>query len=133
MSKFHCSNESKTLSLQSTSDVVSSLTKKLAFTGKCQVQRSHNLDPMIKTKTQSSAAGAATKVSVVKPSTKPMQNKTATKTKLQKKQTQTKGSTGAILSKVSGKKLTLGKLNVHAIDSIDSRVTMMETIVSKGQ
>jgi hypothetical protein len=56
---------------------------------------------MKKTKTQLSAAGAATKGSVVKSSTKPTQNETAPKTKLQKKQTQTKGSTAAISTKVS--------------------------------
>jgi hypothetical protein len=47
---------------------------------------------MKKTKTQLSAADATTKGSVLKSSTKPMQNETATKTKLQKKQIQTKGS-----------------------------------------
>jgi hypothetical protein len=52
-----------------------------------------------------------------------MQNETATKMKLQKKQTQTKGSAAAISTKVSGEKLTLGKLNAYAIDWTDSRVT----------
>jgi hypothetical protein len=85
MSKFHHSNMSKMLSLQSTSNVVSSITKRLAFMGKHKVQCSHIPDPMKKTKTQSSAAGAATKVSVVKSSMKPAQNETATKTKFQKK------------------------------------------------
>ncbi len=50
MSKFHRSNESKKLSLQSTSDVVSSIAKRLALTQKHKVQRSHNPDPMKKTK-----------------------------------------------------------------------------------
>ena len=111
-----------------TSDVVSSIAKRLTFTGKHKVQRSHNPDLMKKTKTQLSAAGAATKVSAVKSSTKPMQNKAATKTKLQKKQTQTKGSAAAISTKVSGEKLTLDKLNAYAIDWTDSRVTMLETM-----
>jgi hypothetical protein len=53
---------------------------------------------MKKTKTQSSAAGATTKVSVVKSSMKTTQNETATKMKLQKKQKQTKGSVTAILT-----------------------------------
>ncbi len=57
-----------------------------------------------------------------------MQNETATKTKLQQKQTLTKGSAAAILTKVSGEKLTLGKLNAYAIDWTDSRVTMLETM-----
>jgi hypothetical protein len=122
MSKFHCSDESKTLSLQSTSDVVSSIAKRLAFMRKHQVQSSHNSDPMKKTKTQSSAAGAATKDSVVKSSTKLTQNETATKTKLQKKQTQTKGSAAAISTKVSGEKLMLDKLNAYTIDWTDSRL-----------
>ncbi len=61
MSKSHLSNKSKMLSLQSTSDVESSFAKRLAFTRKHKGQRSHNLDTMKKTKTQSSAAGAATK------------------------------------------------------------------------
>jgi hypothetical protein len=128
MSKFHHSNKSKTLSLQSMSDVVSSIAKRLAFTGKHQVQRSHNPDPMKKTKAQSSAAGAATKVSVVKSSTRPMQNETATKTKLQKKQMQTKGSAAAISTKLSGEKLKLEKLNAYIIDWTDSRVTKLETM-----
>jgi hypothetical protein len=54
------------------------------FTGKHQVQRSHNSDLMKKTKTQSSTTGATTKGSVVKSSTKPMQNQTATKNKVAK-------------------------------------------------
>jgi hypothetical protein len=87
MSKFHCSNKSKTLSLQLTSNVVSSIAKRLAFMGKHKVQHSHNPDPMKKAKTQSSTAGATTKVSVVKSSTKPTQHETTTKKKLQKKQT----------------------------------------------
>ena len=73
MSEFHHSNESKTLSLQLTSDVVSSLAKRLVFTGKHKVQCSHNPNPIKKTKTQSSTASAMTKVSVVKSSTKLMQ------------------------------------------------------------
>jgi hypothetical protein len=85
MSKFHCSNESKTTSLQSTSDVVSSIAKRLWFMGKHQVQRTHNPNPMKKTKTQSSTPGAATKVSIVKSSAKPMQNETATKMKFKPK------------------------------------------------
>ncbi len=128
MSKFHRSNESKTLSLQSMSNVESSVTKRFPFTGKHQVQRSHNSDPMKKTKTQSSTAGAATKSSIVKSSTKPAQNETTTKTKLQKKQRQIKGSAAAISTKVSGEKLTLGKLNAYTIDWTDSRVTMLETM-----
>jgi hypothetical protein len=83
---------------------------------------------MKKTKTQSSATEAATKGSVVKPSTKLTQNETATNTKLQKKQMQTKGSTAAISTKVSGKKLTFDKLNAYAIDWTDSRVTTLESI-----
>ena len=92
------------------------------------MQRSHNSDPMKKTKTQSSTAGAATKSSIVKSSTKPAQNETTTKTKLQKKQRQIKGSAAAISTKVSGEKLTLGKLNAYTIDWTDSRVTMLETM-----
>jgi hypothetical protein len=99
MSKFHCFNKSKTFSLQSLNNVVSSIAKRLAFMGKHQVQCSPNVDPMQKTKTQSRAAGATTKGSVVNSPTKPMQNETATKTKLQKKQTQTKGSAAAISTK----------------------------------
>jgi hypothetical protein len=84
---------------------------------------------MKKTKTQSSATDVATKVSVVKSSTKTMQNERATKTKLQKEQMQTKGSsTSAISTKVSGKKLMLNKLNAYAINWTDSRVTMLETM-----
>ena len=45
MSKLHHSNESKTLSLQSMGNHVSSVTKKLVFTGKHKVQRSPNHDP----------------------------------------------------------------------------------------
>jgi hypothetical protein len=116
MLKFHRSNKSKASSSQSTSNVVSSITKRLAFTGKHKVQCSHNPDWMKKTKTYSSAAGAATKVSVLMSSTKPTQHETATKTKLQEKQTQTKGSAAAISTKVSGEKLKLGKLNTYAID-----------------
>ncbi len=55
---------------------------------------------MKKTKAQLSAAGAATKGSIVKSSTKPMQNTTATKTKLQKKQMQTNGSAAAIARQI---------------------------------
>jgi hypothetical protein len=128
MSKFYCSNESKTLSLQSMSNVVSSVAKRLTFTGKHQVQHSHNSDLIKKTKTQSSTAGAMTKCSVVKSSTKPMQNETATEMNLQKKQMQTKGSAAAISTKVSGEKLTLDKPNAYAIDWTDSRVMMLETI-----
>jgi hypothetical protein len=43
------------------------------------------------------------------------QNEIAKKTKLQKKQTQTKGSSTAISTKVSGEKLTLGKLIAYEI------------------
>jgi hypothetical protein len=75
-----------------------------------------------------SAAGATTKGSVIKSSTKPTQNETATKTKLQKKQMQTKGSAAAISMKVFGEKLILDKLNAYAIDWTDSRVTMLETM-----
>jgi hypothetical protein len=89
---------------------MSSIAKRLAFTGKHKVQCSHNPNPMKKTKTQSSAAGATTKVSVVK-SSKKMENETATKTKLLKKLKQTNGSATAISTKFSGEKLTLGKLN----------------------
>jgi hypothetical protein len=128
MLKFHCSNESKMLSLQSMSNVVSSIIKRLAFTGKHKVQCSHKSNPMKKTKTQLSTTGAATKVSFLKSSTKTMQNETATKTKLQMKQTQTKGSAAAISTKVSGEKLTLGKLNAYAVDWTDSRVTTLETM-----
>jgi hypothetical protein len=73
-------------SLQLTRNVVSCATKRLVFTRKNKVQRSHNSNPMKKTKNLSSAAGAATKVSVsvVKSSTKTTQNETATKIKLQK-------------------------------------------------
>jgi hypothetical protein len=85
MSKSHHSNKSKTLSLQLMSNVVSSVAKRLTFTGKPKVHCSHNPNPMKKTKTQSSATGAATKVSVVKSSSKTLQNETATITKLQKK------------------------------------------------
>ncbi len=127
MLKFHRSNESKTLSLQSTSNVMSSIAKKLAFMGNHKVQRSHNPNPMKKAKTQSSAAGAATKVSVMKSSTKSTQNETATKMKLQNKQMQTKRSAAAISTKVSREKLTLGKLNAYTIDWTDSRVTTLET------
>jgi hypothetical protein len=116
MSKFHHSNKLKTSSLQSTSNVVSRVDKRLAFTGKHQVQCSHNSNTTKKTKTQSSAAGTAAKVSVVKSSTKLTQHKTATKTKLQKKQMQTKGSAAAISIKVSSEKLTLDKLNSYTID-----------------
>jgi hypothetical protein len=41
---------------------------------------------------------------------------------------QTKGSTAAISTKVSGEKLTLGKLNTYAIERTDSRVTTLETM-----
>ncbi len=75
-----------------------------------------------------SAAGDTTKVSIVKSSTKLMQNETATKMKLQKKQMQTKGSAAAISRKVSGEELTLGKLNAYAIDWTDSRVTTLKTM-----
>jgi hypothetical protein len=40
---------------------------------------------------------------------------------------QTKGSTAAISTKISGEKLTLDKLNAYAIDWTDSRVTTLET------
>jgi hypothetical protein len=60
-------------------------------------------------------AGAATKVPVVKSSTKTMQNQTAKKRKLQKKQKQTKGSAAAISIKVTGERLTLGKLNAYQL------------------
>jgi hypothetical protein len=126
--KVYHSNESKMLSLQSTSNVVSHLVKRLAFMGKNKVQCSHNPDPMKKTKTQSSATGAATKVSVVKSSTKLTQNETATKMKLQKKQMQTKGSAVAISTKFSSENLMLDKLNAYAIDWTDSRVTTLETM-----
>jgi hypothetical protein len=128
MSKFHHSNKSKTLSLQSTSNVVSSVAKRLAFTGKHQVQCSHNSNPMKKTKTLLSAVGATTKGSIVKSSTKPTQNENATKTKLQKKQTQPDGRAAAISTKVSSEKLTLDILNAYAIDCTDSRVTTLETM-----
>jgi hypothetical protein len=81
-----------------------------------------------KTNTQSSTAGAVTKVSVVKLSMKIKPTETATKTKLQKKQRQTKGSAAAISMKVSGEKLMLGKLNACAIDWTDSRATTLETV-----
>ena len=81
---------------------------------------------MKQTKTQLSAAGAATKGSVVKSSTKLTQNETATKTKLQKIQMQTKGSAAAISMKVYSEKLTLDKLNAYAIDWTDSKVTTLE-------
>ncbi len=128
MSKFHCSNKSKTSSLQLTRDILSSIAKRLAFTGKYQVQCSHNSDQMKKTKTKSSAAGAMTKGSIIKSSMKPTQHETTKKTKLQKKQTQTKGRAAAISMKVSGEKLTLDKLNAYAIQWTDSRVTMLETM-----
>jgi hypothetical protein len=128
MSKFHLSNESTMLSLQSTSNVVSRVAKRLAFMGKHKVQRSHNPNPMKKTKNLSSTVGAVTKVSIMKSSTKMKQNETATKTKLQKKQMQTKGGAAAISMKVSGEKMTLGKLNAYAIDWTDSRVTLLETM-----
>jgi len=96
--------------------------------GKHQVQCSHNSDPMKKAKTQSSTAGATTKGSFFKSSMKPTQNDTATKMMLQKKQMQTKGSAADISTKVSGEKLTLGKLNAYAIAWTDSRVTMLETM-----
>ncbi len=83
---------------------------------------------MKKTKTQLSTAGATTKVSVMKSSTKTTQNETATKTKLQKKQKQTKGSAAAISTKVSGEKLTLGKLNAYTFDWTDFRATTLETM-----
>ncbi len=70
MSKSHHSNESKMSSLQLMSNAMSSVAKRLAFTGKHKVKRPHNPDPMKKTKTQSSATGAAAKFSVVKLSTK---------------------------------------------------------------
>jgi hypothetical protein len=78
------------LSSQSMSNVVSSVAKRLAFTGKHKVQCSHKPDQMKKSKTQLRATGAATKVSVIKSSTKTRQNDTANKTKLQKKQKPTK-------------------------------------------
>jgi hypothetical protein len=55
------------------SNVVSAANR-LAFTGKHKVQCSHNPNPIKKTNTQLSAAGAVTKVFVVKSSTKTMQN-----------------------------------------------------------
>jgi hypothetical protein len=128
MLKFHRSNESKTWSSHLSSNVVSSVTKRLAFTGKHKVQRSPNSDPMKKTNTQPSTVGAATKSSVVKSSTKLTQNETAKKTKFQKKLTPTKGSAAAISTKVSGEKLTLDKLDAYAIDWTDSRVTTLETM-----
>jgi hypothetical protein len=128
MSKFHHSNKSKMLSLQLLSNVVSSITKRLAFTEKHQVQCSHNFDPIKKTRTKLSTTGATTTGSVVKLSTKPAHNETATKTKLQKKQTQTKGSAAAISTKVFGEKLMLDKLNACAIDLTDFKVTMLETM-----
>ncbi len=79
MSKSHHSNESKMLSLQLMSNAMSSVAKRLAFTGKHKVKCPHNPDPMKKTKTQSSATGATAKMSVVKLSTKMMQNETTTK------------------------------------------------------
>jgi hypothetical protein len=91
-------------SLQLLSNVVSSIAKRLVFTGKHQVQCSPNSDLMKKTKTQSSTTGALTKDYVLKSSMKLTQNETATKTKLQKKQTQTRGSAAAISTKVSGEK-----------------------------
>jgi hypothetical protein len=75
-----------------------------------------------------SATGAATKGSIVKLSTKLMQNIITTKTKFQKKQTQTKGSAAAISIEVSGEKMTLDKLNACTIDWTDYRVTMLETM-----
>jgi hypothetical protein len=126
MSKFHRFNESKKSSLHLTSDVVFSVGKRLMFMGKHQVP--HNSNPTKKTKTQLSAAGAATKGSVVKSSMKQTQNETATKTKLQKKRTETKGSAAAISTKVSGEKLVLDKLNAYAIDWTDSRVKTLETM-----
>jgi hypothetical protein len=122
------SNKSKTLYLQLSSNVVSSVAKRLAFTGKHQVQQSHDSNSMKKTKTQSGAAGAVTKGSSAKSSIKPTHNKTATKTKLQKKQMQIKGSSAAISMKVSGEKLTLDKLNAYTIDWTDCRVTTLETM-----
>jgi hypothetical protein len=83
---------------------------------------------MKKKKTQSSTAGATTKGSVVKPSTKPTQNETAINTKLQEKQMQTKGSAAAISTKVFGEKLMFDKLNAYAIDWTDSRVTTLESM-----
>jgi hypothetical protein len=128
MSKLHCSNKSKMMSLQSTSNVVSSIAKKLAFTGKLKVQRSPNPNPKKKTKTQSSATAAATKVSVVKSSTKMKPTETATKKKMKKKQKPTKGSTAAISTNVSSEKLTLGKLDTYKIDWTDFKVTTLETM-----
>jgi hypothetical protein len=128
MLKFHRSNETKMLSLQLMSNVVPSVAKRLTFTGKHQMQQSHNSNPIKKTKTQLGAAGAAAKGSIVKSSTKPTQNETATKTKLQMKQMQTKGIAVAISTKVSGEKLMLDTLNAYAIDWTDSRVTMLETM-----
>jgi hypothetical protein len=84
MLKFYHSNKSKMLFLQSTSDVMSRVTKRLTFMGKHKVQRSHNPDPMRETKTQSSAAGATAKVSIVKSSAKTTQNETATKKEVAK-------------------------------------------------
>jgi hypothetical protein len=128
ISKFYHSNQSKMLSLQLLSNVVSSIAERLAFTGKHQIQCSHKSDLMKKTKTKSSATEIATKGSIVESSTKQMQNETATKMKLQKKQTQTKGRAAAISMKISGEKLMLDKLNAYAIDWTDSRVTTLETM-----
>ncbi len=100
MPKSHHLNELKMSSLQPTSNVVSSIANKLAFTGKHKVQCSHNPYQMKKTKTQSNAKGAMAKVSVVKLSSKSMPNETNTKMKLKKKQKPTKGSNAAISMKV---------------------------------
>ncbi len=128
MSMSHCSNESKTSSLQSTSDIMSSIAKSLVFIGKHKVQLSPNPEPTKKTKTQLRATGATTKVSIVKLSTETKPSETATKTKMKKKQKPTNGNAAAISTKVFGEKLTLGKLNEYAIDWTDSKVTMLETM-----
>jgi hypothetical protein len=107
---------------------MSSVSKRLVFMGKHKVQHSPNPNLTKKTKTQSCATGAATKVSVVKLSTKTMPNETTTKTKLKKKQKPTKGSAIVITTKVSNEKLMLGGLNTYTIDWTDSRVTMSETM-----
>jgi hypothetical protein len=125
MLKLHRSTKSKTLSLQSTSNLMFSVAKRLAFMGKHKVQRSPNPDLTKKKKTQSSAAAATTKVSIVKSSTKTKPTETATKTKMKKKQKPTKGSTAAISTKVSSEKLALGKLNAYKIDWTDSKVTTL--------
>jgi hypothetical protein len=53
---------------------------------------------------------------------------TTAKMMMKKKQKPTKGSPADISKKISGKKLTLGKLNTYTIDWTDSKVTMLETM-----